>query len=259
MKTTRICSPQSGFSRIIIIGSMTALALAIVSLYYFVWRLSNSDYQAAITQVNSLKSSSDILTTKLSKIQSPGNIDDTVATDIQNAVNIYQKSAQDLDKSPVVSRDLRAKADYGTLKSTISTYGQSSMDLSTSIKLYVAILDSCTQVAEKLNQEDTDAFSTIYANCLDALDKGKASPSKSFNDQFFTQYRDETSIYIQSIVKFRTTDKAAYNTAKLVADKALEKITRLGSVKIDYSLSPPTDALGQLSTTLSSQKDTFLR
>jgi len=243
------------------IGVLVTCILILVTLcYFFVIRPSDNDYNAASTELNNLKSTASTLQSTLASIQNPGSIDGTQTPKLQKAVDSYKQSLQNLEKNRVVIADATVKNTYSQVKNVLSSYNQSSSDLTKSISMYVLVLYNCTKYTQLVGNKDITAQDNQLKLCIDATNKGTSSPYKEFNSQFFTEYNNQTYLYVSAIVSATNAkDQAAINKDKVEISQIHDKISALGSIKIDYSLPDPSDSLNKLSSIIDSQKSALFR
>lgn len=244
----------------IILSAIIILIVTSISVYFFAWRPSDSDYQSAVGLATYAEKTHRVLTVELSTIQYPGLIDASTPLKLQVLASAYKNAVDALNRNNAINRDFAVRAMYDHSKSTLAEHSQSMIRLANSIKLYTTVLDKCTQFTDSIAAKKTDIYAKLLEDCQSAINDGYSSGNKEFNDAFFTEYLNQTKKYIDALDKImKASNDKDFNQAKQVADTAYKALYKLGEVKFDFK-SPNVIAITKdLNATLSSQKNAFLR
>jgi hypothetical protein len=106
-------------------------------------------------------------------------------------------------------------------------------------------------------------FVTASTNCSKAIDGAKSSRDTSFNDQFFTEYREKAGNLLTAVSDYFTaSDKGKKSDISTATGRVFGTESAIANMQptIKYAVTPPSnDALNKLSSALASEKSSFLR
>lgn len=248
--------------KIAIIVIAGILLLSVPLIYFFGWRASDNDYVNASQYVDYMSKTNKTITVELSAIKHPGLINQTTPLKLNALSSNYVKMHEALEANSAVAHDFTVSGVYNKHKSALAEYTQSLLTLTKSIKLYTSVLGDCKKVTDSLvGGYNGDAFKSLLSACKTAIEKGENdSQHKPFNDQFFSEYLNETALYMTSIEKLvNTTTNDETNKVHAEMEVIYDKINKLGAIEFNFGLPNLTAAYGEIASSLDSQKKSFFR
>lgn len=238
---------------------LAVVFIAILS-YFLMWRPSDNDYQAASGLATYTEKTHRVLTVELSTIEYPGRINASTPIKLQVLANAYKNAVDALNQNGAINRDPAVQSTYGKNKQALVEHSQSMVKLASSVKLYTDILDKCKQFTDSITNTKSATYDSLLDDCHSALSAGASSGHKTFNDLFFTEYREQTTKYIDSLDKLMNAlDNETYKNAKSSVDESYQALRKLGEVELKFESPNVIGITKDLNTILDSQKKAFLR
>ena len=259
--------PRKVYS-LLLLGTLPFALFGIVySIYYFLIRLPDSEYQKAVSIIASLNISAKNIANVGEKMQdAPSKKMQTYLQEVDLEIKDYIKNLESLKKSPVLLNDNDVKVAYDVNKERIENYATTTAifvdTFSTLAGLNIVCID---KVQELMNTSDYSNYDSVRRNCLDYATKHQTVPSKDFNDIYYQNYRQATMNLVNAfwdVLDAQTDgDKQANEIATQKYWASVEIIQNpTGGKKVNTSNSlNPGDQLLNLSTVIEKRKKVLIR
>jgi hypothetical protein len=239
----------------VVLVVVAVVVLLVIAVYFFLGRISDSDYQAATTTAQNLTTTVSAINDAAGKVQLAADINDTLVADLKKSATTYNKDLNSLATSVVVTRDQKAKTAFDQNKNTLTSYGLSATQLATSLAAYNSLLSACSALVGQIDTLATvKEFDAAATGCKNAITAAKSAPSASFNDQFLREY---TGLSTNLLDAYRQLFVQADSGAKSLSYDGINlvkaKIVTLG--KSALNLTPamtPSGALQEIAASLNS-------
>lgn len=234
-----------------------------ISLYYFVWRVPTSTYEAAVKNLQSLDASTTAVANALKTTQQSTDISDATISTLKTSLSQYNNDLQALTENAATKQDTHVRPIYTENVTTLNSYNQSMNKLVDSLQLYWSLLSTCTTLTGKLDQiATTGAFDTAAKDCSTAIDKARSAPSASFNDQFLSKYVALASSLLQAYRQlFVQADAKSSQISYTDITTLRDNITVLSkTTKLQLAPEPnPAAAIHNITAAVNSQKGKIIR
>lgn len=244
----------------ITLAVIVTLLIAAVSAYFFVWRSSDNDYQAAAALTSYTEKTHRVVTVELSTIKNPNQINFTTPIKIQVLSKAYKNAVDALGQNVAINRDFAVQSVYNKHKNTLVEHAQSINNLANAFKLYVTVQNKCKLFTDSVTNKKSDGREKLLNECQSAISNGNTANHKAFNDQFFMEYLNQTNKYVQAMNQVASaTNDSDLSDARQSADTINQSFAKLGEVSLTFE-SPNIIAITQeLNTVIESQKKALLR
>ena len=238
---------------------------ALALLYFFVWRPSDGDYQAASAQLEALRSASSSAQSAAQAITHSPDINQAAVDKLEEAANKYNNSLASLAANTAIARDSGLKAAYDTQKSSLATYGKSLTSLASSLKSYYALLTDCTDFTYEIaNSSSADDFDSQSLGCKTAIEKAGSSSYTPFKQSFLDDYvvlaKDMLNAYQRLVAAEANNNSLEKTRAENTLLIIQEQIVAMRKNKLELSPdSNPVGAINAIKKMVSSQQSQIIR
>lgn len=246
-------------SKKIILALIVILIIGIVSLYFLVWRPSNSDYSSASETAAYVEKTYKAVVVETSSLMYPYQISAATPLRLQVLAKSYSAAVATLNESAAINRDMVVKSNYESLRQQLLDHSTSITNLTNAIELYIAVTESCTTFTNSLSVKDAD-YTEPLSQCRSAIDKASKAEHEQFNKQFLTKYLEYTTKYIDALEDLmESSNDGDFDAAGQRADAAYDELSKLSDTELKFESPNIITAIKDLSTVLNTQKSAFLR
>lgn len=217
---------------LIVIASLLVLLAAGFSVFYFAIRTPNSEYDAAIKNLQTMKAAGEsVRDMKINGAPAPDYKNSKQYITANQYATRYVDALAKLQASPVMKKDMSVKLAYANNKSLIEPYGQSTLDMSTTIAVFQEVDVTCRKDLNKgvSYQTTKQIIDATFSDCSNELKAHPTVPTKLFNDGYYVKY--------VAAVKAIIDDAYAYAGALNTGDASdqLRAIEDIQMASLDFS------------------------
>lgn len=251
---------------VIILAAVLMFALVGLAVFYFLVRTPDSQYEAAIANLEGMKSSA--LAIRDQGEESEVN-EDVVARyeSVRSDASVYIENLEMLKSNEVLTADLHIRAKYAEHSSVIEPYGQETLDVVDTAEAYLEIKNECeTAVQEIYAGSNEEQFKSRIAACEKLLDKYRELHVDSIADWYQT-YRTKLLDLIDVTYTYFMIQKYGTDADKTAASEDVQEasiafggaMSVSGTIANTKDRTGPSDEITEIIDMLTIRRDVLFR
>ena len=256
------------------ISLLAIAALLIVSaiglaVFYFVIRTPNSEYDAALQNLQTMKTSGEAVRDMKIDGEAAKNYKQTAQyNSVREYAATYTGALTRLKASPVMKKDMSVKLALAENKAIIEPYGQSTLDMTDTLATFQEVDVTCRKDLNKgiSYQTTKKIIDETFSDCAKLLKENPTVPTNPFNDDYYVKYVAAVKEIISDAYAYAAALDTGEPGEKLRAIEAIQmssiKFSHLGDNTVAPNIAntaQPSAKIADVIKTVQQRKDVFFR
>ena len=242
--------PHNGLKiTLIVIVSLLVLLAVGFSVFYFSIRTPNSEYDAAIENLQTMKTSGEsIRDMKVLNTTGTDYLNSQQYNEARKYAATYVGTLARLQAGPVMKTDTSVASVFAKNKALIELYGQSTIDMGDTIVTYEKVTAICSHDLNKgiSTQTTRQMLDETFVDCKKALGDNPTVPTKPFNDGYYVKYVAAVKAIINAAYTYADALDSGNANAELRATTSIKQAiseyftveSKAGDIKITNTAQP---------------------
>lgn len=257
---------RNGFKlALIAIASLVLFAAIAVGVFYAFIRTPNSKYDSAIQDMKIMKTTAESTRDSMqASLKADSGVLSYEAS--KRSAATYVDTLKRVKANPVFDKDMTVKLSYVENKSLIEPYGQSTLDMISTLGIYDEVTITCNDAMNaNLSLSDSKVmWEDNFAPCEKLLKEHPTVEAKEFNEKTYTKYVAAVKRLIAAAYGYiDAVKKADIHTMTSAGEEISEASSNysdvLDSTKAISNTAQPSTKIGDVIKVLEQRKNVFFR